>query len=230
MSNDAVGIVAGSGLELRSLLDRIDEEIFFHDVPGLTDGTVAGHQSVFVRGRCGGRPVVLQSGRLHPYEGLPYDVAMRPVDTMRAWGVETLILTNAVGGLVSTMRPGALVAADAVTCWPFRPFALGNTVDPNFRVAGCDHVGPYIWMHGPCYETRAEIEGLRATGAATVGMSCAAELHRAQALGMRGAIVSCVTNICGAPGKLTHTHVLETARTASHRLVQLLDDTIRQSV
>ncbi len=222
MSAPAVGVVAGSGLELRPLLDTIHEELHFHDVPGLADGTVLGHQSVFLRGECAGRPVVLQCGRLHPYEGMGYAVAMRTVDTMHAWGVRDVVFTNAVGGLGAGFAPGYLVAADEVLAWPFRPYGLPERIAPDFEVAGCDATGRYAWMHGPCYETRAEIAGLRNLGAATVGMSCAAELHRAQALGMRGAIVSCVTNICGAPGKLTHDHVLETARGASERLVELL--------
>jgi purine-nucleoside phosphorylase len=82
-------------------------------------------------------------------------------------------------------------------------------------------------MHGPCYETRAEIAALRSLGDACVGMSIAPELFRCQELGMPAGVLSCVTNVCGGTDKLTHTAVLSAARQASARLRALLRQALK---
>jgi purine-nucleoside phosphorylase len=121
------------------------------------------------------------------------------------------------------MVPGDLVA---VTClrtwryvgWPQRPTAI----EPDFMLSGCRHEGEYIWMHGPSYETRAEIRALQRLGGAVVGMSTAPEVARCRERGIRAAVVSCVTNNCCAPGPVSHDSVVRAARAASTALVQLL--------
>ena len=79
-ASSTVGLVAGSGVELDSLLDRVTRARDFSEVPGLRETTVSGHVGRIVEGFCGDSPVVLQSGRLHIYEGHPYEQVARCVD------------------------------------------------------------------------------------------------------------------------------------------------------
>lgn len=218
-----VGLVSGSGINLLPLLDTVHREIPFHEVPGLREGGVKGHLCAFVLGECGGRKVVIQSGRLHVYEGWNYDEVTRTVDVLAGFGVKRIVFTNAVGGLRKTLRAGDLVAADWVRAWPCARLSLPEGAAPGFVLDTCDAAGTYVWMHGPCYETRAEIAVLRQWGAATVGMSTAPELERCRQLGIEGGMISCVTNVCGAQGPpITHEHVVVTASRASERLCALV--------
>lgn len=222
-----VAVVSGSGLDLRPLLDSVARETPFRDVPGLPDAGAQGHEGVFVEGEAGGRPVIVQMGRLHLYEGHDYAAAVSTVDALRAMGVDTVVFMNAVGGLRPAMRPGDLVAVDALApfappvgfrLWPGAP----RRIETHGLLPGCDHQGAYAFVLGPNYETRAEIRALQRLGAAVVGMSTAPEVHRCGALGMRALAVSCVTNHCDDPEPLTHAHVLEVAARASERLVTML--------
>lgn len=219
-----VGIVAGSGIELRDLLDEITSESLFSEFPQVAPIGVSGHSGRFVRGIAGKCPVIVQCGRLHFYEGFDYSTVARTVDVMAGFGAKTMVFTNAAGGLRPEMQPGDLLAVDAVRPfvrykgWPDAP----DKMSPDFVLPGCTHQGAYFWVHGPSYETRAEIAALRSLGAAAIGMSTAPELYRCRELGLRAAIISCITNNCCCPQHLTHEHVVETARRASARIVQLI--------
>ncbi len=227
MSDPMVGIVSGSGLDLRPLLDEVYEERPFAEVPGLVSGGVAGHACRFLLGSVGETRVVLQCGRVHAYEGLSFPEVVRPVEALIGFGANHLIFTNAVGGLLPGMEPGHLVAATEVRTWPYAAYDLPQQLPLESVIPGCDTEGRYLWMHGPCYETRAEIAALRAMGVATVGMSTAPGVHRCKQLGIPAAIVSLVTNLCGSGEKLTHAHVLDTARKSSARLCRVLRESIQ---
>lgn len=216
------GIVSGSGINLRPLLDEVLLELPFADVDGVATATVSGHDGRFVFGRCGGHPVVLQAGRIHLYEGHGYEAVTATVDALRSFGVGRLILTNAAGGLVADLAPGDWVSADAVLAWRFASHAFPEAMTPDFIVPGCRATGTYIWMHGPSYETRAEIRALQALGGTTVGMSVAPELERCHQLGMRAGVVSCVTNNCTTQEPLSHLQVVEAAQKASEHLCDIL--------
>lgn len=219
----AVAVVAGSGLDLRPLLDSVDDEMDFTSVPGLPAARIAGHPGKFVFGRSEGLPVILQVGRLHLYEGLSYAEATAPVTALHEFGARTILFTNAAGGLLPDMEPGDLMAADAIRLWPNTAWKeRTDTLDVDFVPEGCAWRGAYHWVHGPCYETRAEINALRAQGSGAVGMSTAPEIARAKSLGMRSAAISCITNNCCTPQRLTHEHVLRTAAAASARLCEVL--------
>ncbi len=219
-----IGIVAGSGLELQDMLDCAVMNLPFDTFTGLIPSTVDGHEGAFVHGTCRNVPAIIQSGRLHFYEGLDYDTVVRPVDVLHEAGVRTIVFTNAAGGLTPDLKPGDLVAATSVHTWPFvdwpdRP----DKMETDFVVPGCDHEGRYMWVHGPSYETPSEIELLRQMGGTMVGMSAAPELHRAQALGMRAAVISCVTNVCNSGETLNHDDVMTVAERSSDRLKALLE-------
>lgn len=221
----AAGIVAGSGMDLRPVLDEVVEERPFASFTGLAGGDVDGHPCTLIRGRCAGVPVILQCGRRHLYEGLSFEELVQSVDVLHGFGVETLLLTNAAGALQPELPLGAIVAATRVISWPCARLGLPKEMTPGLVPEGT-HRGSYAWMHGPCYETRAEIAALQRLGGAVVGMSAAPELLRCQQLGMRAGILSCVTNVCAAQQILTHEHVLASARDASMALCGILRKTI----
>jgi len=218
MSTSPIGVVTGSGMELEHLLDSVEAEIPFSAVSGMPSTHVAGHGGKFLRGTHAGRPVVMQCGRIHLYEGYSPAEVTRAVDAMAEWGVGTIIFLNAVGGLQPQLKPGDLVACDEVWAWPWLRHAFPPVQQPDMVLSGCDHTGACVWMHGPCYETRAEVDLLRRSGAAVVGMSLVAELVRCRELGLRSAAVCCVANLCGGSEPLSHTHVLENMQAAADRI------------
>jgi purine-nucleoside phosphorylase len=216
-------VVAGSGIDLLPLLDRVTHETPFAEIIGIPPATVTGHEGRFVHGFCGDTPLIVQCGRVHMYEGLTYETVVRPVDMLREYGVSHALFTNAAGGLRPEMRPGNVMAADrlwTVPCrlWPDRPEVL----QPDWILPDCDFQGMYMWVHGPSYETKAEIAFLQQVEGGAVGMSTAPELKRCQDHGIRAASVSVITNNCCTPVHLTHEHVLETADHASAKLVALI--------
>ena len=221
------GIVSGSGIALRPLLDEIYSEQPFREIAGLTHSPVRGHDGTFIQGRCGETTLVLQCGRLHAYEGLPFEDVVRTVDVMNRYGVDRILFTNAAGGLWPEMNPGDLVTAGCVRTWRYGSFKLPAVIDVDFRAPGCDFTGDYVWMHGPSYETRAEIAALQNLGAAVVGMSTAPELLRCHQLGIQAGLISCVTNSCCKHQVLTHAHVLDTAQRTSARLCRIIRQALR---
>jgi purine-nucleoside phosphorylase len=230
ISEATVGFVAGTGIDLTPLLDHIDAEIPFPAVRGARR-LMEGHQGRFLFGTACGQPVVLQCGRRHLYEGIPLHEVVQTVSMMREYGAKTVVFTNAAGGLVLQLEPGSLVAIDRVVVWPCNRWpARPSELRADFVLQGCDAIGTYVWMHGPSYETRAEIGALRGLGATVVGMSTAPEMAECQALGIRTAAVSCVTNNCCRPAVLTHERVVETARRASSRLAALLRKALPQLI
>lgn len=218
-----VGIVSGSGLSLEGILDEINEETPFAEFECLSPTTVFGHEGRFIRGKCGHIPVVIQSGRLHVYEGCSPEMAGRTIDVLRDLGAASVLFTNAAGGLLREMQPGQLMSATDVYLWPYAAWSdRPESLDFDVQIPGCDHTGTYAWVHGPCYETRAEIRAMEALGLAAVGMSTAPELYRCKQLGIRTAAISCITNNCFAPGPLSHDDVLATAAKNSQRLREVV--------
>ena len=219
-NNTPVAIIAGSGIELRPLLDEITKEEPIRQA--IDAPPIPGHECRFIFGTCANRPIILQAGRRHLYEGLSLQQVTQSVDALHGLGVQHLILTNAAGGIDKALRPGHLAAATQVRTWPYTPQKLPRELLPDFAIPQCDHAGPYRWMHGPCYETQAEIRALDNLGDATVGMSAAPEMHRCKQLGIKCALIACVTNACAIPHALSHEAVLNVARQTSQRLRTLL--------
>ena len=232
MTADApIGIVAGSGIELETLLSEQTAARSFDEIPGLSETAIAGHAGRIVEGRCGVVPIVIQSGRLHFYEGHDAASVTACVDVLHAMGARTILYTNAAGGLAGDMAAGDLMAVTEVACWPYGGWSARPTaaVPTDFVLRACDRRGRYTWVHGPCYETRAEIAALQSLRTDAVGMSTAPELQRCRELGIQAGAVSCITNTCGVPEVLTHARVLETAQHSSERLRGLIRGWLREA-
>jgi purine-nucleoside phosphorylase len=241
-------LVLGSGLG--GLADEIDDavRIPFNDVPGFPRRTqeLAGHAGRLVAGRLEGVEVVAMQGRFHLYEGwAPEDVA-RPIRALAAMGAETVVLTNAAGGLRPGMRPGDLMLmADHINLMGRNPLVgrvvpgeerfpdMSDPYDAGFR-AVAEQVardlripllsGVYAALMGPSYETPAEIRMLARLGADAVGMSTVPEVLVARALGLRCMGLSCITNLAAGLGgaTLSHDEVMEVGAAVRDRLAALV--------
>ncbi|GLK77398.1 purine nucleoside phosphorylase [Methylopila jiangsuensis] len=239
-----VGLVLGTGLG--PVTDAFEDAVAipYADLPGFPSGGVSGHARRVVVGRFGGRRVAALDGRAHVYESGDPAAMRAPLETLKAIGVETLILTAAVGALDPGLAPGSLVAvADHINLAGYNPLigvaGDGRFVDmvdaysPRLRAAlaraaaveGLDlPEGVLMWFPGPSFETPAEIRAARVLGADLVGMSLAPEAVLARWLGFELAAVATVVNLAAglAPAGPSHAESRTVAGQAADRLARLL--------
>ncbi len=229
------GMVLGSGLG--NVADAVEGggAVNYGELPGFPAPTVAGHGGRVVWGTIDGVSVVVLQGRLHPYEGLPWEVLLLPSATLACLDLSVVLLTNAAGGLNLYYQPGDLmVIRDHVDLhfhdplrglladpWRGGAFAVGRhpgfapLYDPELSrglveaaaAAGIAvHSGVYASMWGPTYEARAEIGVLRRLAADAVGMSTAPEAVLLRALGVSVVGLSCITNPAHETGQAPLSH------------------------
>lgn len=247
----SVGVVLGSGLgDFASELTN-PVVISYADIPGWPRSTAVGHAGQLVFGRIGSAPSVVLSGRAHLYEGYSPARVTFSIRILKLLGVQTLVLTNAAGGINRDFSQGALVLiSDHINLQGMNPLAGANEEDfgPRFpdmteaysveyraiakQVAaelGIDlREGVYAAVLGPSYETPAEIRFLRTIGADLVGMSTVAEAIVANHMSMKVLAISCVTNMAAGilPQRIKHDEVLETGRRVRATFVRLLNAVI----
>jgi purine-nucleoside phosphorylase len=236
-----VAVVLGSGLGAVPHSFEQAASVSFADVPGFAATSVHGHSGAIDLGHCAGVPLLVFRGRLHFYEGHSWDRVAGPIRLMASWGVQSVILTNAAGGIYDRLNPGDLMVLRN-HLWLQTPQAVVGQVSnlsagdspysPRlielFQAADPDRellAGVYAAVTGPCYETPAEIRALKAMGADAVGMSTAFEAITAAGLGMEVAAISCITNKAAGLtcGTLDHAEVLANAGRPAERISQLLE-------
>jgi purine-nucleoside phosphorylase len=222
------------------------------EVPGLPEPTVSGHGGRFVFGRLASVDVLLQAGRYHAYEGYGLDIVSAPMRVLSAMGIETVVMTSAVGALDPSLGVGDLVLLDDQINLSFRAPLQGPVVEGEDRFpdmsspfdAALQHValeaasslgielrrGTYAGVLGPAYETRAEVAVLRMLGGDIVGMSTVPEVIAAHAAGLRCVAVSLVTNKATglAPVRISHEDVLVEGEEASERFARLIVELVRR--
>lgn len=247
-----VMVVLGSGLGALADAVRNPRMVDFAELPGFPPAGVEGHAGRWVAGTLEGRRVLVQQGRYHLYEGHAPATVVHPVRTARAVGVDTVILTNAAGGIRADLVPGSLVVIDdhlgLQGANPLTgPVGEGEERFPDMTVAWdaglrllADRVaqrlgvplahGVYAAVRGPSYETPAEIEMLRRLGADLVGMSTVPEVIAARAAGMRCLGISLVTNPAAGRTRtpLDHADVVAAGRRAAATFSRLLRGIVRQ--
>jgi purine-nucleoside phosphorylase len=248
----SIGLILGSGLSPLAEAAEAADVIPYADVPHFPKSTVEGHAGRLVLGRLANRTLIIMQGRVHFYEGYPIQQVVFPVRVMQALGVETLIVTNAAGGLDPAFRPGEmmlitdhinvigmsgnnpLVGPNDPMLGPRFP-SMSQAYDPGMRriaeeVAQEEDLplrkGVYAGLAGPSYESPAEIRFLRLVGADAVGMSTVPEVTVARHAGMRVLGVSGITNLAltdPAPGQETnHEEVLTVGQVLVPRLTALV--------
>lgn len=238
-----IGVVLGSGLG--NFVDCVDIKfrIPYVDIPGMPTSTVEGHRGEFIFGTIGGKSVIIANGRFHYYEGYDASQVAIIVRVMSYLGVNTLMLSNAAGGLNKSLSVGDLmVIKDHINFIP-NPLigknisefgerfpAMNNIYDLSLRDLAQSSAkelglvlkkGVYVAVSGPSYETSAEVNFYRIIGGDAVGMSTAPESVAAKHAGMRTLAVSVITNVHNDDAVPTHSEVVEQGLVASKRLSEL---------
>jgi len=230
-----IGLVLGSGLGAfaDSLTDTT--KIPYSEIPSFPQSTAIGHAGRLVIGNAGQVPVAAMQGRVHQYEGYSAQQVAFPIRVFPRMGINSVILTNAAGGINLGYSQGALVLIkDHINLQGTNPLVGPN--DDRFGVRFPDmthtysqayreiareeasklgiilHEGIYAALLGPSYETPAEIDHLRRIGADLVGMSTVAEVIAARHMGLKVLAISCVTNMAAGilDQPLSHAEVMET--------------------
>ncbi|MEO7083405.1 MAG: purine-nucleoside phosphorylase [Gemmatimonadaceae bacterium] len=239
-------IILGSGLGgLANDIDAI-ATIPYRDVPGFPAATVAGHAGTLIVGTLAGKLVLALAGRFHMYEGHDVRLAAFPARVLHALGANTLIVSNAAGGVNRMWQPGDLMLIRDHINLMFRNPLIGAVEEGDVRFPDMSspydaklgdiarevareqgillREGVYAGLLGPTYETAAEVRMLATIGADAVGMSTVPETIVARAIGMRVLGVSCITNLaCGLSNEpITHIEVLETTARAAVRFQGLV--------
>lgn len=243
-----VGVILGSGLGAwaDSLANPL--KLPYSDIPHMPRSAVVGHAGNLVVGdTAGGIAVACLQGRVHAYEGHDFSKVVFGARLLARLGCESVLLTNAAGGIRRSFKPGDLMLiTDHLNLMGRNPLVGPNISElgPRFpdmteaysravrelargaaRSAGIDLTdGVYAALLGPTYETPAEIEMYRRFGADAVGMSTVPEVIALRHMGVPVGAVSCITNLAAglSPTKLDHSEVEETARASRDRFVALL--------
>jgi purine-nucleoside phosphorylase len=247
-----IALILGSGMG--PLADEIEAGMVipYESIPHFPQSGVAGHAGRMIIGRLAGRPVLVMQGRVHFYEGYSMPTVTLPIRVMQVLGIETLIVSNAAGGLNPAFRTGDLMLiTDHINLTGMaghNPLRGPNLDDFGVRFpsmvtpydldlqalarqaaaeAGLDlREGIYVSLAGPAFETPAEIRFLRLIGGDAVGMSTAPEVVVARHGGMRVLGVSGISNVAvtdPASGlTTTHEEVLAGSQVLAPKLIALV--------
>jgi purine-nucleoside phosphorylase len=243
----AVGLVLGTGLGGVAEQIETSATIAYEEIPHFPVSTAPSHAGRLVCGTLAGVPLIAMEGRFHFYEGYSLQEVTFPVRVMRSLGAETLMLTNAAGGLNPEYELADIVAiSDQINLLGDNPLRGPNddSLGPRFpdmcdpydmsliEIAGdCARelgwtlkTGVFAAVPGPNLETRAEYRMLRRLGADLVGMSTVPECLVARHMSMRVIGFSIVTDM-GLPEELHPVDidmVLEQAARGGASLAELI--------
>jgi len=251
-NHDAV-LVLGSGLG--AYAQRFDDAVTvsYADIPGFPQPGAVGHAGQASSVVVGSKRILIYAGRAHAYEGHDMATIVLPVRAAIAAGAQTVILTNACGGLAPGLEPGDLtVLSDHINMTARNPLVgtnderfgprfpdLTQAYDPELRSTAIQVASTigysmsesvYAWWLGPSFETPAEITMLGRLGADVVGMSTVPEAIAARHMGARVVGFSLVTNYAaGMSGKpLSSEEVMETADSVRPRIEAFMDTFLTQ--
>lgn len=239
----SIGIVLGTGLGNLITKIEIEKEIPYESIPGFPVSTVEFHSGKLIFGNINGKQVLAMNGRFHAYEGYSMKQITFPIRVMKLLGIETLLISNAAGGMNLEFRKGDLmVVADHINLQPDNPL-IGKNLDdfgPRFpdmseaydkdlrkrllEIAIRENIkvveGIYVSVPGPNLETAAEYRFLHRIGADAVGMSTVPEVIVARHQSMRVAAISVITDECD-PDHLQPVNIAEIIEVAGKAEVKL---------
>ena len=173
-----IGIILGTGLG--GLANEIETKhiLEYGTIPNFPVSTVQGHSGTLILGVLGGKNVMAMKGRFHYYEGYTMKEVAFPVRVMKAMGINTLVVSNASGGMNPDFVIGDLmVLTDHINLLPTNPLIGKNhpELGPRFPdmsetyskelnakafdIAAKHNIklqkGVYAAVTGPCFETPA---------------------------------------------------------------------------
>lgn len=246
-----IGIILGTGLG--GLVEEIDinTTLDYDEIPNFPVSTVDGHHGRLIFGTLGGKEVVAMQGRFHYYEGYDMEQVTFPVRVMKLMGIETLLVSNASGGLNPDFAVGdVMVIDDHINMFGTNPL-MGENIDelgprfPDmsqpyskslikkaFEIAERNNIvlkrGVYAGTTGPTFETPAEYKMFRVLGADVVGMSTVPEVIIARHMSMTCFGVSIVSD-SGVPGEIvevSHEDVQEVAAKAEPTMTLVIKELV----
>ncbi|MEW9699077.1 purine-nucleoside phosphorylase [Paenibacillus sp. SI8] len=242
-----IGLILGSGLGV--LADLIEKPIVvdYSRIPHFPVSTVEGHAGELVVGTIKGKAVLVMKGRFHAYEGYGAETVSFPVRVMKELGVQTLIVTNAAGGINESYQVGDLMVISDHLNLTYRNPLIGpndNALGVRFpdmseayskRLRKLAHdvaasqefklqEGVYVGLLGPNYETPAEIRMFRTLGGDAVGMSTVPEVIVARHAGIEVLGFSCISNMASGilDQPLSHAEVMETTEKVKPKFLKLV--------
>ena len=249
----SIGLVLGSGLG--SMADKVEEafEMDYSDIPHFPASTVEGHEGKLVIGKLNGKVVIAMKGRVHFYEGYSMQEISFPVRVMKALGIDTLIVTNASGGLNPEFHAGMLMfIEDHINLMGDNPLIGENhsELGPRFpdmstvynkslialaketakRLDISINSGVHSAISGPYYLSKSELRMVRKMGADTVGMSTIPEVIVAAHAGLKVLGICCITDMAIPDDlePLTHDRVVEVANRTRPKFIQLVSEIIKE--
>lgn len=242
-----IGLVLGSGLG--AFADGLEDAtaIPYQQIPHFPVSTAVGHAGRLVVGQCAKIPVAVMQGRVHFYEGYSLREVTFPIRVLGALGIRALVFTNAAGGINRKLRArGLLLIRDHLNFQGSNPLLGANderfgprfpdmteAYSKRFRTTAKQVArklrlrlfeGVYAALHGPSYETPAEIRALARLGADVVGMSTVPEVIVANHMGIEVLGISCVTNMAAgiSKKKINHDEVLEAGERVGRQFTAFL--------
>lgn len=247
-----IGMILGSGLNPLAQAVQGADLIPYDKVPLFPRPTVEGHRGRLVLGLLADTPVMIMQGRVHFYEGYSIQQIVFPVRVMQLMGIQTLIVTNAAGGINPAFHPGDLMlikdhinllgmAGANPLFGPNDPMLgprfpdMSQAYDPDLSNSAREvalrndiplQEGVYVGLAGPSFETPADIRFLRLIGADAVGMSTVPEVTVARHGGMKVLGISGISNVALAEPisgqQASHEEVLAAGQQIVPRLITLL--------
>ena len=246
-----LALILGTGLGDLAESIETDVVIDYSEIPHFPRSTAIGHRGRLICGSWQGVPLVAMQGRCHLYEGYSWQQVTLPVRIMAALGIQSLIITNASGGLNPKFRAGDVMLMEDHINLTFRgpnsplestfPAKVTPAYDPRLSAAALRaaqqvnvplQIGVYVALTGPTYETRAEYRMLRNIGGDAVGMSTVPEAIMASKLDMRVLAFSIITNVAtpDALAAVTGEEVIQTAQVAGANVQKILAEVLPHCV
>lgn len=247
-----IGIVLGSGLGNFVEEMSVQKEIYYAGIPHFPVSTVEGHSGKLIFGELHDKKIVVMSGRLHYYEGYNASEVTFPIRVLKLLGIETLLISNAAGGVNPSFSVGDLmIITDHISLATINPL-IGKNEDA-FGVRFPDmsepyskflikkgkwiaeqlgypiREGVYFGVTGPTFETRAEYKMINLMGGDAVGMSTVQEVIVAIHAGIKVFGISVITDlgIREEENIITHEEVLQAATAAEPKLTNLFKELVK---
>lgn len=245
------GVILGSGLGSFTDDMIIEHTILYADIPNFPVSTVKGHQGALVFGKIGNKQVVAMQGRFHYYEGYDMKTVTFPVRVMKYLGINTMIVSNASGGVNPNYKVGDVVLIkDHINMFPDHPLRgtnderfgprFVNMSEPYSRILqkkakeiALQHginlkEGIYLGLQGPTFETLAEYKMVKIVGADCVGMSTVPEVIVARHMELECLGISVITDMGDEHNidEVSHEEVLEAAKKAEPNVRKLIKEFI----
>jgi purine-nucleoside phosphorylase len=250
-SNAKIGVVLGSGLGDFVKEIRSEHAIAYSDIPHFPLSTVQGHSGKLIFGSIAGKPIIAMSGRFHFYEGYAAEDVVFPIRVLKFLGLETLLLSNAAGGVNTGFKVGDLmIIKDHISFATKNPLIGKNDerFGPRFPdmsepynkhlikkakdIAAQKNIdvkeGVYFCATGPTFETHAEYKMVHVLGGDAVGMSTVQEVIVARHMGMNVFAMSVITDIGirDDDNIITHEEVLHAAKEAEPKFSTIFRELI----